>query len=60
MDLDDDDFEMPSRTSPHFRFRNTPKKKHEEDLVNHTGTEKRPLKRRKTGAHNANRLKFEL
>lgn len=56
MDLDDDDFEMPSRTSPHFRFRNTPKKKHEEDLVNHTGTEKRPLKRRKTGAHNANRL----
>jgi hypothetical protein len=46
MDQEDDDFEMPSRTSPHLRFRSTSKKKHE-DMVNHTGTEKRPVKRRK-------------
>ncbi|XP_071675838.1 uncharacterized protein [Lolium perenne] len=53
MDLDDDDFEMPSSTSPHFGAINTSKKRHDDHLVNHTGTDKRPVKKRKTPNKNA-------
>jgi hypothetical protein len=53
MDLDDDDFEMPSSTSPHFGAMNTSKKRHDDHLVNHTGTDKRPVKKRKTLNKNA-------